>query len=170
MKLKAVFFTLAMLALLDVGNSALAGDEKVYAGSFCQPAQPAYADDLRYTTVGIENISSSEVQIVCPIARDNTRNSSGVYEIWVTGLRVEWGHESYIPSDPLVITDWECTFVATNHRGDTIASQTLYFDIEPGRRVVQFTEVDTSHVQSGHYSLLCDLPRYATLVEYEVDE
>lgn len=160
----AVAFTIAAVGF----NAAHAGDEKIFPGSSCQPAHPSDAGKLMYTAAGVKNISSGSAKIRCPVVRENIRTPSGVIEVWLTGMREKPGSYTLPPRTDL--TDWQCIFTATNHRGESVSSEVTHLPVNVGRVVRKLTGIDQSHVEAGHYSLGCWLPSGATFVEYEVEE
>lgn len=171
MKMKATILSIGMLGLGMLGGSAMAANEKIYTGSFCQPAFGNNINEWQYDiNKGIINeadlfTSGTGARFVtCPILRDNTRNTNGLREVWVTGNR------SVAVNSNSGSNEFYCIIRSTNHRGDTIDSEQLHFGLNAGRVAVRFTGINVSHRAAGHYGMFCKIPLNASLIEYEVDE
>jgi hypothetical protein len=145
-------------SLISASN-AEAGDEKVYASAFCQPSNPSTSDNLIYQAGRLISVGAAS-QVVCPIVRDNTRNTNGLTEVWVTGFRTEQN----------VGSNFGCSLFSTNHRGETIDIQTITFPATLGRVAIVFELLNVSRNETGHYAIQCTMPNGSSLIEYEVEE
>jgi hypothetical protein len=148
-----------------VASIAEAGDEKVYPGTFCHPIRLIDAGLVVYTPGRIlhnnRDARNQDAFLSCPVVRDNTRNTNGVKELWVTGYRVGDGVEN---------PNFSCEFSSTDHHGRRIGFDRALFPKQKERVVIKFTAVDVSREETGHYELFCRVPFETGIVEYEVDE
>jgi hypothetical protein len=160
MKLEKLAFTLsAITPLVLIGAQATAAggpptppdDVKTYRATACQ-ARPA--DVWRYEYGGIYNPADSptEVEVVCPIVRDNVENDSGASIVVYLGVGVE----------PV-----ECTFTAWSTSWeliDEVTGSATGVGFPPLYLWLQSSDPD------GSYSLSCTLPPDSMIFSYEVQE
>lgn len=76
--IKPLVSTSIALLFFSISGSALALDYKVQAGNNCQINNQA-ATGLTYYSTGLYNGSGSTQWVSCPILRDNSTNTNGVY-------------------------------------------------------------------------------------------
>jgi hypothetical protein len=73
-QLKAIVALATLMSTTAISSAAYAGDAKVYAGSQCYLAGPTVSNIGSLSLFGgqVLNISSSPVEVMCPIVRDVT--------------------------------------------------------------------------------------------------
>jgi hypothetical protein len=138
-------------------------DSKVYGASqACNAKRDADTPDLHRNNGGMKNYSASTRQIVCPIVRDNTTNTTGTRSVEI------YGHTDRVC---LSILDEPCSFKCTLV-SRTTAGRFLESDsdsvINPGI-VYMRLDVDRSNY-NGTYQLDCWLPPGGRLNSYTVSE
>ena len=73
----SILFISGALILVGMMGNAWAGDKKIYNATLCMPKYQK--NIVRYANGSIYNFDTRKnVEIVCPVIRDNTTNSNGV--------------------------------------------------------------------------------------------
>ena len=81
----------SLIAAIAVGvvlaAPAQASDIKVNSGTVCQANTGSQRGDFSYYSTGITNNATTTRYVSCPVVRDNTTNTDGIYygQVWVTG-------------------------------------------------------------------------------------
>lgn len=142
---------------VDIGDSLypfIPYDSKTFHGSECQALEGSHVSDFNYYANRVYNIGSDTSTITCPIVRDNTTNTNGTYgtEIYVNnvaGQKLSCKLYSYSSHGVLVESSYKSTTAGGN--------QTLYPNVNLSKNM-------------GNYSLVCELPKGASLYSYKVKE
>lgn len=142
-------------------STLLSVDTKTYHGSEClyidlnNANSPEYYNNpVKYDTHGVYNQDAGSTHVVCPIVRDNTRNTDGTL-----GAKV---YVNNVASREL----W-CELNSRDHYGDLI-DEDLDSTTSGGNRTLSL-DVDASHTL-GNYSIYCHLPIRARIYSYRVTE
>jgi hypothetical protein len=131
-----------------------ASDSKVFNGTFCkmrhellQPP-PVVSQDVLYTTSGeVENRTSARREMVCPIIRDNTQNTSG------------WDHIIVGYVDHHLQEDISCTAFSRGADGTVAFSQTVgETTFTTGTWDTLFIDATAMSEVDGYYHLNCEIP------------
>ena len=126
-------------------------DAKTYRATACQ-ARPADVGRYEHGAIFNPSDSATDVEVVCPLVRDNVENRDGV-EIWIN-LAV--GLEDV----ECEAASWSSHYQELDRASDSVSGvgfPTMYLRLE------------TSD-SGGSYSLTCTLPPDSMISSYEVQE
>lgn len=160
MSTKNHLMAIAVVSCAAFGSSAYAGqDSKVMAGSACQftdPAEIIFEPDISFAFSDgrIRNIADVGVTVVCPVVRDNIKNTNGT--LVLTARVVSVNNQNVLCT--LTSRDRFAKFIRDDFAvGGTNGPQSVTLD------------VNTS-VASGSYELTCLLPPGASVLTYQLTE
>jgi hypothetical protein len=131
-------------------NPAHASDRKVNSGTVCQANTGSQRGDFSYYSTGITNNAAATRSVSCPVVRDNTTNTDGVYygQVWVTGTGTHHCYLDNVDNDGTLGT-W----------GSASRSGNGAFNI--------YLATTTSQTP---YVFQCSMPAYGKIVSLIVDE
>lgn len=129
-------------------------DAKTYPGINCEAQAVTEIDDFSNLAFDMVNADTGKRSVVCPVVRDNTKNTDGTVGAYVNVVNpvnrtTECSLYSYDKFGSVIDSDSD----STSNSGD----QSIYLD------------VDTS-VAGGFYGIACTLPYLAVVRSYEVRE
>lgn len=149
-RLLAAFVTILILTA-GLSAPALAGDNKVYAGSTCKPVEETGTTGLYYGN-NTTNLGAVDVDVVCPVVRDVTTGAAPNAYIDVNSSSVS------------------CTVVVSNADGlgtfDTGSAAPVLLAAGVYRIDIQ----GVSQVSQGSYHIACNLPPTTAILRYSVAE
>ena len=129
-------------------------DAKTYPGITCEAQAVAEIDEFSNLGFDMFNANPGKRNVVCPIVRDNTKNTTGTLGVYVNAFNV-------------ANRTLTCTLFSADRFGVIIASdinstsnsgdQTIYLDVD-------------SSVDRGYYGINCELANGAAIRSYEVRE
>ncbi len=138
---------------LTLALTTASKDYKTFHGSTCQPFSGRQQGDIAHRDNGVQNLGSGTRTIVCPIVRDNTKKTTGVWaDIYVNNpagssftcwldSRGKFGN----------VIQWQ-------HRTTALqGNQQLHIDIY-------------NNVQDGNYNLYCTVPKNGRIASYKIGE
>lgn len=144
------------LLSLVISAPAFAGDNKVYPGSACLPADPVFVDKLEHIDGKARNVGNSQIAVTCPIVRDET--GAGI-------------PDSFIDVEG-VIDPRACTLDTYRENGTLIArhqddDRTL---TDIGNGVKRFDIRNAGQSSQGAYEIRCELQPDDAVVRYSMAE
>ena len=158
--MKKLYTTLALFCFTAITHhAAVAGDNKVYPGSMCQPREPT--QELRITNAGATLLNISDLhhqEVVCPFVRDNTINENGTSgELWV-----------FVDREPPSTTAFRCTFTVSRIEdgGIAFAFHDQFTGLGPARLEIPITH----SIPLGPYTMSCVIPPRSMIYGYAVPE
>jgi len=139
-------------------------DDKVHAGSFCQPLVGTQAGNLNTVSFGIDNVGRFPTSVTCPIVRDNVLNTDGN---WTS--RAIFGGAPNLSVRVFNPTGGRlpCSLFSFNSFRNAVATNTVTATT-PGDQTLRLN-VNNS-VAGGQYSIICTLPKGGRLYNYWVRE
>lgn len=152
------FIYLITLSLVLLSSSVTATDQKIYSGSMCQArVHSEDVESLNRSSFGLANSSYTHaIAVTCPIVRDNTLNTNGTRFAQVRVLNRRGGN-------------FPCYLSSLTRDGGFIergVDVTVGASITP---VVLNVDVNSS-AALGYYTISCDLPPRAYILNYLIDE
>lgn len=127
-------------------------DDKIHAGSFCQPLVGTQAGNLNTVSFGVENVGRFPTSVTCPIVRDNVLNRDGTWNsISPLSLRDALLVRVFNPTGGTV----PCSLFSFNPFRNAVATNSVTANI-PGDQTLRL-DVNNS-VAGGQYSIICTLP------------
>ena len=151
-----IALVLTVLLTFVISAPAFAGDNKVYPGSACLPADPDFVDKLAHTDGKAKNVGSSQIAVTCPIVRDET--GGGI-------------PDSFIDVEGLTNPE-ACTLNTYRVDGTLIASHKdnnrRLTDV--GNGVKRFDIRNAGQSNQGAYEIRCELQRDDAVVRYSMAE
>ena len=139
-------------------QSAVAGDNKAYAGSGCQ-AVDGVPDIEHFGIAGVWNTSSTTArQVICPLVRDNTINTNGLAgDLWI-----------YVNRSNVTGYQFVCTLFST--RGSDGVTLFQFSRSTSATGLVRLNIPVTSSEAGGPYSIMCTVPPEFILYSYLAPE
>ena len=154
----AAMAAFAMLGLAAIaGRPALADDNKMYPGSFCQLEDTG--TDVRASATGaMYNYASFSHHVNCPILRDRTTNTDGTDDVWVNVNRS--GAAGTLPLS--------CTFYSIDgNTGAVVYFNSASTTATGWQKLVIPVSKSASY---GPYSLHCTIPIASQILDYQLSE
>lgn len=130
------------------------GDIKVYSGIECRPLLVQGADFI-VEPVGIKNTGFGNLNVVCPVVRDNTKNTSGMPSAQIN----VWNATSGV--------NFHCVFYNYDLWGLITTLDSADTSLV-GQRTLSF-KLYTSNV-GGYYTIFCIVPPGSKIYSYQVIE
>lgn len=142
--MKTLFTTTGVAVLLGAtmmlnSMTASATDDKIHPGSMCQPKLAADAQYVNYLDAAVAHSKQTRVSFSCPVVRDNTTNTNGIYRVLV---RLKTGSIS---------SQTRCGVLTRGHNGELLSSKLL--NATPARftsQTVTFAGINSSAKNGEH--------------------
>jgi hypothetical protein len=153
--LKSITASLAALIVLAIGMpyalAQVTHDVKTMAGYACKPIDGSEVASVTYNPDSLYNPTFANVVVVCPIERDNSNNTTG---LWSADVVISNAFANVAFNCQLNSYSEDGVLQQNSSVGTTAAGvQTLSFN------------VNTSTI-NGFYSLLCTVPPFSDLISY----
>lgn len=150
----------ALVGVLAGSSVAVGDDDKTYPGLMCQPGDDPDGQ-LTYTQSGEIYLNAgtySTRNVVCPVVRDHTSNSDGVWD-WLVRM-----------NDGSSTSGVTCTLYAWNRYGVVDDSLTLATTSGTGDFEHATWGYLSSSSANGTYGMVCTLPTNSAIYGYRVIE
>jgi hypothetical protein len=160
MNIKSLSVAVAMLSLAAFGGNAHAGEDgKVYPGNACQfrePGKVIFEPDVSFAlgNGAITNVANIPVSVVCPVVRDNTKNTNGT---GVVNMRVRGSQGQAV----------FCTLASRGRFGEFVKDQGKASG-PSGNQVINLDVAESA--VDGSYHIDCLLPPGGQILTYRVVE
>ncbi len=157
---KIIVVVATLISTAAISAPALAGDNKVYAGSTCKPINSGTtglfygngATNLTHVTT-----NPVDINVVCPVVRDNTTGPVGS------------GPNAFIDVNSNTVS---CSLDTTTEFGETTFNSATAVPFQPvaGINVWRFDIQAVPQVSQGAYIVKCTLPPSTSVLRYSVAE
>jgi hypothetical protein len=157
MNVKKCLIAITAISCTAFGNSAYAGqDSKTMAGSACQFTNPLQVVNPSFAFDGgnITNTSAVDAVVVCPVVRDNIKNTDGTVAVSMR-VRGSSGRGVF------------CTLRSRDRFGAFIKDSFALGGINGPQSMTLDVSASTD---SGSYDLNCILPKFGKILTYTVTE
>lgn len=147
----------AALGLTVWAQPAEAGDNKAYPGSACVAWGTSTDIQAELYSEVVNNSTTDDNSVICPIVRDNTTNSTGTGTAWV-----------YVYRDASATSSLSCNLYSANASTGGLAFSD--FNSTTGTGNIRLDLQLSNSATAGPYTLRCILPPLSKIYSYLVPE
>lgn len=130
-------------------------DTKTFSGGMCQPYFGSQAGDFNQTHYSMYNKTNGFRSISCPLVRDNVNNLNGPSSV-VMNVK-NGGAPSKL----------SCTAYSYKDDGTLLASNAKNTSSAGVSKLIMYVN---KSAKNGHYSIYCSLPKYSSVLSYQIFE
>jgi hypothetical protein len=146
-----------LISTAAISTTAYADDSKFINGGACYPSFTTPTPSLNRSS-GLINLSTSQVQVSCPVVRDRLLGSGTIAGGSAASVTMRVDGRG---------TNISCTLLSLDGFGEVVASDTQFGGATGATNLV--LRVNQS-ANSGFYAIRCNLPRLGRIIGYRLVE